>query len=184
MAETILVTGGARSGKSRMAEQLASGFDAVTYIATSIPVDVEMRHRIDKHRQRRPDSWITVEKYRDLDRVIAGHSHSKAILLDCITVMVSNLMLDLNIDWDKASMSDFDRAEKEVMGEIGKLIDGIRCFEGRFIIVTNEVGMSLVPEYPLGRAFRDIAGFVNQRLAEISDTVYLMVSGIAVKIKG
>ncbi|MDI6601595.1 MAG: bifunctional adenosylcobinamide kinase/adenosylcobinamide-phosphate guanylyltransferase [Thermoanaerobacteraceae bacterium] len=184
MAEIILLTGGARSGKSRKAEELATGYKKVVYIATSLPIDDEMRQRIQRHRQSRPEGWTTVEKYRDLYNVILKHKDSDVILLDCITVMISNILMDMDIDWDNPCQADFERAEKVVMHEIDDMLRGLEGFEGRFIMVTNEVGMSLIPEYPLGRAFRDIAGFVNQRLAQISDRVYLMVSGIALEIKG
>ncbi len=184
MGEVILITGGARSGKSRMAEEMAMNSEGVVYVATALPIDDEMRQRIRRHRQRRPSCWTTVEKYRDLGGVIRENVGAEVILVDCITVMITNILMDIEIDWNDPSSSDLERAEGEVMREADGIIGAADGFTGRIILVTNEVGMSLVPEYPLGRVFRDIAGSVNQRLAEACDRVYLMVSGIPLKIKG
>lgn len=184
MSEVILVTGGARSGKSRMAEKMASRFKRVVYIATAVPLDEEMKQRIQRHKKRRPSGWATVEKNRGLSAAIAKCGDADAILVDCITVMITNVLMDIGIDWDHPNSADLEKAESEVMKEIDEICAAAVGFTGCVILVTNEVGMSLVSEYPLGRAFRDIAGFANQRLARICDSVYLMISGIPLKIKG
>lgn len=184
MGDVILITGGARSGKSRKAEEIASGYKDVVYVATALPLDDEMKQRIQKHRERRPPGWITVEKHSGLGDVIRENTAAEVILIDCITVLISNILIEMDVDWDNPSPADFEKAEKEVLFEIEDIINALGSFKGCLILVTNEVGMSLVPEHPLGRAFRDIAGFVNQRLAKVSVKVYLMVSGIPLKIKG
>jgi len=181
MGKLIFVTGGARSGKSRFAESLAAQHERVRYIATAVAFDDEMRARIAKHRQSRPQSWLTCEGYRDVGRFLC---EADAVLLDCITIMVTNLMMDEPVDWDHATPAEADEAERHIQAEIDSLIAAARNFAGTLIVVSNELGMGLVPVYPFGRIYRDIAGRVNQRLAAAADEAYLTVSGIPVKIKG
>jgi adenosylcobinamide kinase / adenosylcobinamide-phosphate guanylyltransferase len=185
MGKLTLVTGGARSGKSTFAEKLASSFGhKVLYVATSIPFDDEMKLRIKKHREQRPSEWKTIESYRDMDRIIGESLEDReCVLLDCVTIMISNIMLDCFYDWDNIKASQIDEAEKVVRCEIGKLLHIIEVSCVPFIVVTNEVGMGIVPEYSSARAFRDFAGRANQMLAEKAQEVYLCVSGINVKIK-
>ncbi|MGB9779786.1 bifunctional adenosylcobinamide kinase/adenosylcobinamide-phosphate guanylyltransferase [Caldanaerobacter sp.] len=179
-----MVTGGARSGKSEFAEKLAyeKGKGDVLYIATSLPVDDEMKERIKRHRERRPSSWETVETYKDLDREILKRG-KKVVLIDCLTVMISNLLMEVDLTWEDFSLEEFDKVEKRIGEEVDKVLTLSRDGLG-IIIVTNEVGMGLVPEYRLGRIFRDIAGRMNKKVAEAAKEVYFMVSGIPVKIKG
>ncbi len=185
MGKIILVTGGARSGKSTFAEETAKKLgDNVLYIATSIAFDEEMKDRIRKHRAQRPASWDTVEAYKDLDRHLQGKLEGKhAVLLDCITVMVSNLMLERAYDWEGIAPEEINAVEDVVKTEIQKLIETAQHAPADFVIVTNELGMGVVPPTVLGRAVRDIAGRANQKLARTADEVYLCVSGIPVKIK-
>jgi adenosylcobinamide kinase/adenosylcobinamide-phosphate guanylyltransferase len=179
-----MITGGARSGKSEFAEKLAyeRGKGDVLYIATALPVDEEMKVRIEKHRKRRPASWETVEAYKDLDREILKRG-KKVVLIDCLTVMISNLLMEVDLTWENATSAQVDEIEKRINKEVGKILAVSNKGRG-IIIVTNEVGMGLVPEYKLGRIFRDIAGRMNKKVAEVAKEVYLMVSGIPVKIKG
>lgn len=180
MGKLILVTGGARSGKSSYAEDMASQLKGdILYVATSIPCDDEMKLRIKKHIGRRPSNWETLEAYKDFDIKLPPMLHKKSgVLLDCITNLVSNLILENYEDGE-----DNKNMENYITGEIMKLISISKKSSVPFIMVTNEVGMSLVPEYPLGRLFRDIAGSINQIIAGEADEVYLCVSGIPVKIK-
>ena len=179
----ILVTGGARSGKSRHAEALIGDSSQVLYIATSQILDDEMAARIEHHRQGRPEHWRTVERWQHLDALItAENDPHEAILLECITTMVTNQLFALGGDsspdgWDYAAM------ERSIEDEIRVLIDACQRCPAKVVLVTNEVGMGIVPENRLARHFRDIAGRVNQRLAAASDEVWLVVSGIGVKIK-
>lgn len=186
MDKFILVTGGARSGKSSFAESLAlsaHGDNDVLYIATSIPFDDEMKIRIKKHREQRPEEWVTLEAYKDFDKRLKEVGKRKVLLMDCITLMVSNIILEKCTDWNTLSKETASNAEQYVMHEVQKLIDTVRELGGTFIAVTNEVGMGIVPENKLSRLFRDIAGRVNQLFARSADEVYLCVSGIPVKIK-
>ena len=183
MGEMILVTGGARSGKSRYAQMLASEMGGpVTYVATATASDEEMAARIAKHRADRPASWRTVEAYRQLDRALAGVEG--AVLVDCLTLMTTNLMMDADLDYDTADQRALQAVEDDVQDQVSHLLRWGRARPGRLILVSNELGMGLVPVYRFGRVFRDIAGRVNQQAAEAADRVVLMVSGIPVTIKG
>ncbi len=179
------MTGGARSGKSRFAEKKASDFgDRVLYIATAVAFDEEMKERIRRHRQQRPSDWETLEAYRDFETSLPGLLAGRdAVLLDCVTVMVSNILLQKAMDWEGISVEEINAVEKEVDSQVRSLLSIIKNAEIPFVLVTNELGMGVVPPYALGRAFRDIAGRVNQILAGEAEEVYLCVSGIPVKIK-
>lgn len=185
MGKLILITGGARSGKSSFAEETARKLGrSILYVATAIPFDEEMKDRIRRHRERRPGGWETVEAYRDLDEILPGRLAGKdAVLLDCITVMVSNLMLEGSMDWEGAGMEEMQAAEERTGLEIDKLLKVVAASDIPFLLVTNELGMGVVPPTALGRAIRDIGGRANQLLARAADEVYLCVSGIPVKIK-
>lgn len=181
MGGMITVTGGARSGKSALAEQLAAraGGD-VLYIATARAFDDEMKDRIAHHRASRPANWRTYEGCYDIAAQIAAHAGP--VLLDCMTIFVTNRMLDRCEDWDSAPLELAQALEAELHAEI----DAWRAAAGgcgALIVVTNELGMGLVPAYRFGRIFRDIAGRLNQHLARVSDEVYFTVSGIPMKLK-
>ena len=185
MGKLILVTGGARSGKSSFAEETVRLFgDNILYIATATGFDDEMKERIRRHRLQRPSNWETLEAFCDFDKTLTGMLEGRdAVLLDCVTIMVSNIMLQKAMDWEKLSVDDINEVEKEVIRQVGTLLSIIKEADIPFILVTNELGMGVVPPYALGRAVRDIAGRVNQQLARAADDVYLCVSGIPVKIK-
>ena len=181
MGKLILITGGARSGKSTYAENLAKELGKVTYIATAVPFDGEMRDRIQKHRERRPAQWRTVEQYRDLGETLENIEGTA--LLDCVTVMITNLMMDMDVDWEAPSLRDGEIAEQRINGQIDAILSAARKREGTLIAVTNELGMGLVPVSAFSRLFRDVAGRVNQRLAAGADEVYFLVSGIPMRLK-
>ncbi len=179
----ILVTGGARSGKSRHAEALIGNSPQVLYIATSQILDDEMAARIEHHRQGRPVHWRTVERWQQLDELInADINPQHAVLLECITTMVTNLLFEYGGDKDPDEW-DYMALELAINDEIQLLIAACLCCPAKVVVVTNEVGMGIVPENRLARHFRDIAGRVNQQLAAAADEVWLVVSGIGVKIK-
>ncbi|MBN2403082.1 MAG: bifunctional adenosylcobinamide kinase/adenosylcobinamide-phosphate guanylyltransferase [Spirochaetes bacterium] len=186
MGKLIFITGGARSGKSAFAEELLKKQDSVVYVATSIAFDDEMRDRIAKHKSMRNPAWSTVEAYKDLDIVLEKSvNETKYILVDCLTIMISNLMtLENTIDWDTVDIDTVNNVEKRVQAEIDQLLSFARSFAGEIIIVSNELGMGVVPPAPLGRYYRDIAGRINQIVADAADSVYFVVSGIPLKIKG
>lgn len=181
----ILITGGARSGKSRHGERLAQEMAGrVMYIATSMVFDEEMAERIRHHQQSRPAHWRTVEAWRDLPAVITpDNDPEEAILLECITTLISNLLFDLVGDTPESSW-DYAAIEAHIEAHIDRLLTACATCPSPVILVTNEVGMGIVPENRLARHFRDIAGRVNQRLAAQAEQVWLVVSGIGVKIKG
>lgn len=178
-----LVTGGARSGKSRHAESLVNHAQRVLYIATSHVFDDEMAARIQHHRDGRPAHWRTEERWQQPGEIITPHNDpDEAVLLECITTLVTNLLFasgagDDPDNWDYAAL------EALVQNEIEALIAACAACPSPVVLVTNEVGMGIVPENRLARHFRDIAGRVNQRLAQAADEVWLVVSGIGVKIK-
>lgn len=182
----ILVTGGARSGKSTFAENLVRSFgDEVMYIATSIPFDDEMKERVKKHKERRPASWETFEGYKDLKQVFQRKDAAfQAVLLDCITVMVTNLMYEFggfNIeDLDDKSV---DCIEKKILQEVADFLDAADLSSQTSVLVTNEVGFGIVPDNRQARIFRDMAGRINQYIASRADEVYLVVCGLSMKIK-
>ena len=184
----ILILGGARSGKSRFAQRLAEKLGTkVVFVATAEPLDEEMALRIEEHKRVRSKSWRTLEVRSKVGQKLAGQiDNAEVVLLDCITLLVSNLLTsschcEQSEAIPEATTTD---PEKEVMAEIEDLIKCIDRYEGNFIVVSNEVGLGLVPENRLARVYRDLLGRANQLLAEHADEVYFMVSGIPVKIKG
>ena len=185
MGRIIFITGGARSGKSRFAEKLCSGTSDVLYIATAIGFDDEMRERITRHRAQRNPAWETVECYRNFPEVLGGRLPGHGtVILDCVTLMINNIMVvDSGVDWDCADVDVLNKIEREIVDEITGFISMANDFDGRTIIVSNELGLGLVPPTPLGRHYRDIAGKVNQMLASEAEEVFFMVSGLPVKIK-
>lgn len=179
----ILVTGGARSGKSRHAEALIADCPRVLYIATSQILDEEMAARIQHHRDGRPAHWRTAERWQHLDELITAQNQpEEGILLECITTMVTNLLFAFGGESDPECW-DYAALEVEIDTEIRALIAACQRSPAKVVLVTNEVGMGIVPENRLARHFRDIAGRVNQQLAKAADEVWLVVSGIGVKIK-
>lgn len=171
LRKVLLVTGGARSGKSRYAERRALGMGPrLLYVATAEPLDSEMARRIEEHRSRRAGLWQTLEEPLEVRRALElCHDRVDCALVDCVTLWLSNLVLR--------------RGEAAVEGEVEALLDLIRRTRFSLVFVTNEVGSGIVPDNPLARQFRDIAGKTNQRIAELADEVILMVAGIPVRIK-
>ena len=172
MSKIIFVTGGARSGKSRFAVERAKRSNSVLYIATCRRSnDKEMQKRIKMHVQHRPASWKVAEEPIKLKEVIEKNAKFfKVVLIDCLTLWVTNMILA-------------KKSEAEILDEISNVIKTMKKKKALFIIVSNEVGMGLVPVTKLGRYFRDVAGKVNQVVAKMSNEVYLLVSGISLKIK-
>jgi adenosylcobinamide kinase / adenosylcobinamide-phosphate guanylyltransferase len=163
-----LVLGGARSGKSRHAEALVTALPPPwLYIATGEPRDNEMAARIAEHRARRGAQWQTVEAPRDLAAALAAAPAGAAVLVDCLTLWLSNVML----------------AGSDVDAELARLERTLVERSGYTVLVANEVGLGIVPDNALARRFRDSAGRLNQRLAAAADRVVLLVAGIPMKIK-
>lgn len=182
MSRIVLITGGARSGKSSYSEGLLQGTDDVLYLATAIRTDEEMEERIRHHINSRNPNWITHEGFHHLDQAITGCDLSY-VLLDCVTNMVSNLMFDLSADPEILSIAEGEKLFERIKDEFLKLIRAVRESDKTLILVSNEVGMGLISEYKLGRMFVDYAGFINQMLAREADEVYFMVSGLPLVLK-
>ncbi|MFH0942078.1 MAG: bifunctional adenosylcobinamide kinase/adenosylcobinamide-phosphate guanylyltransferase [Chloroflexota bacterium] len=172
--KVVLVLGGARSGKSRFAQHLASASgEKVLFVATAEALDEEMRARITQHRKNRPAHWHTLEITSGLGpRLKAGIGDARTVIIDCLTLLIANLMGN----GDTTS-------EKRVIKEIEELIAAVSQLEANFIIVSNEVGLGLVPDNRLGRDFRDLAGKANQLIAKAASDVYFMVAGLPLKVK-
>jgi len=183
MNETVFIVGGARSGKSRLAEKLLATSEKVTYVATAVITDAEMQSRVDRHRQVRPPAWRTVEAPLRPDEAFASVAGG-AVLVDCLSVWVSNLLLGFwNTEHDCPTTTDTD-LEESFLTEIDRFLETITAYQGRVVIVSNEVGAGIVPANRLARTYRDLLGCVNQKTAAVADTVYWCVSGIPVPIKG
>lgn len=175
-----LVTGGARSGKSTFAESKYLSFEDVVYIATSRIWDDEMKERVAHHKRSRPSQWRTYEGNYNLRESIGDEKH---YLLDCITVLTSNIMFDITKDHEYIDFELQRTVEDKVIEELTALINLVDSKGYDLIFVTNEVGLSIVPENHISRVFRDIQGRINQRIASLSHQVYLVCCGIPVKIK-
>lgn len=186
MSKIVLVTGGARSGKSNFAEKLCiDQNNSTAYIATSIPFDDEMKDRVKKHKESRPQNWNTYEIYKDIYSIIKEISNKhKTVILDCVTLLVNNLMFTYDMDIDKANQEEINELEKYIKDQVKKLIEEIKKTNLYFVVVTNELGMAVVPDNKLSRVYTDIVGRINQQIASQSDEVYFVVSGIPMKIKG
>jgi adenosylcobinamide kinase / adenosylcobinamide-phosphate guanylyltransferase len=169
----ILITGGCRSGKSRFALDYANQhFSKKIYLATCEALDEEMGQRIEHHKKMRSPEWQTIEEPIEIVNKIRRYGDEvDVILLDCITLWLSNLLMRRKNDLD-------------IMDEVNRLIDTINQGQTSLILVSNEVGMGIVPADPLSRRFRDLSGMANQKIAEVVNTVILTVSGIPIFLKG
>ena len=179
MGKIVLVTGGARSGKSRFAEKYASKFgEKIAYIATAEVYDEEMAFRVKLHKERRPKDWTTIDAPYDAQDAIrsAGENHDM-ILFDCLTIYISNLILA------QKDFTDSKENYRVLEDKIGQLIKAAKEITGTVIFVTNEVGSGIVPENHLSREYRDIAGLANQFMGKAADEVYLVTCSIPVEIK-
>ncbi len=175
-----LVTGGARSGKSAFAESLYGSKMDVVYIATSKVLDREMENRVRLHRKARPDEWRTFEGNYNLHEAIGEEEN---YLLDCITALTSNIMYDMSKYRDDIDIELQRDIEDRVISEIEDLIKHVKAKNYNLVLVTNELGDSIVPEDHVSRVFRDTQGRINQKIASIADEAYLVCCGIPVKLK-
>ena len=169
--EIVLITGGARSGKSRYAELRAAEMGArPLYVATAEAKDEEMAKRIAKHRKRRGNQWRTIEEPLELtDALLAQRGKTDCALVDCLTLWISNLLIRHD--------------DKYASEKVEELIEKLPQLDFHLLFVTNEVGWGIVPDNPLARKFRDLAGWTNQRLAQAANEVNLMVAGMPMIIK-
>ena len=172
------ILGGARSGKSRFAQELAAKLGKrVLFVATGEALDEEMHARIKTHKRSRSPTWKTLEAPTDVAKALRNKiGDAEVVIVDCMTLLVSNLMGTEDMD--------AKTLEKKVTAELKELVAFMRTTKAHFIIVSNEVGLGVVPAYPAGRVYRDALGMANQMLARNADKVYFMVAGIPIPLKG
>ncbi len=175
--KSIFILGGARSGKSHFAQQLAGKLgDKVLFVATGEALDEEMQARIAEHKKARPKSWRTLEISTGIGKEIEKQiGDAEVVIIDCLTLLVSNLLHD---------EPAYPEAEKRVTTEIDELLACMDKLDASFIIVPNEVGMGLVPETRLGRIYRDLLGKANRLIAQHTNEIYFMVAGMPIEVKG
>ena len=167
-----LVLGGARSGKSHYAQELASAFQRVVFIATARRDDAEMERKIAEHRRQRPPSWKTLEAPETLERTIRKEGpRADLLVVDCLTLYLANIL------GRKAG------GQRQVRSRIQRLCEAVQTTEASVVIVSNEVGSGLVPPYRSGREYRDLLGELNQQIAKVADRVIFMVAGLPLTVK-
>lgn len=178
MAEIIFITGGSRSGKSSYAQKRTEALPGPrAYLATCPVIDEEMAERCRKHQEARSNAaWDTIEEERDIAGVLAADVAHRVILVDCLTLWINNLIF-------AAEQKGLMLTEEDIAQECRTLLAACQKFPGTVIFVTNEVGMGIVPDNPLSRRFRDIAGRCNQILASFAGEVIFMVSGVPLCLK-
>ncbi|MGA2193353.1 MAG: bifunctional adenosylcobinamide kinase/adenosylcobinamide-phosphate guanylyltransferase [Nitrospirota bacterium] len=173
MNRLIFITGGARCGKSGFAVTSAEKTGGtLTYIATASPGDPEMAARIERHKMLRGDCWKTVEEQLDLPRVFSEIPAGGTVVVDCLTLWLTNLIM--------ASGDDFEGVSRD---KAQWLAEALKGYDGTVFVVSNEVGMGIVPGNEMARIFRDAAGTVNRIIAGAADEAYLVVAGLPVKLK-
>ena len=182
MGKCILVTGGARSGKSQFVlEQAAKTGKPVLFVATAEPGDEEMQARIEVHKKNRPANWKTLEARANLGNEIEKNiGDAQTVIIDCITLLANNIFMD---GVSKTGQFSESKVEAALNAEIEGLLACAGRFKSKFLIVTNEVGMGIVPEHPMSRLYRDLLGKANQKLAQKADEVYLLVAGLQLRVK-
>lgn len=170
--KSVLFLGGCRSGKSRLAEEfVVSHFSRPCYVATMMKShDAELCERIETHQKRRGDSWHLIEEPRDLCLVLLSHQDKDVVLIDCLTLWLTNLLL--------ADLSDH-----EIRLEVDELAQAIGSCQSSVVLVANEVGLGIVPDSLLGRRFRDLAGWLNQQVAEVCQRVVFVAAGLPLILK-
>lgn len=193
MGYLYFLLGGARSGKSYYAEELAKNLsDKVAYIATAEIIDEEMKKRIDVHKSRRPSSWKTFEfengtpLIKDYGKILKCVSDEKydVVLIDCVTILLFRLIHQYRLDELEIIGNNLEKKiENEAELFFKEFLDQAKNSKLKFIVVSNEVGMGVVPPYPLGRVFRDLMGTVNKQIAAVSDEAYFFIAGLKQKIK-
>jgi len=183
MPKSIFIIGGARSGKSHYAQELAlKSSQPVLFVATAEAGDEEMRQRIENHRKSRPATWETLEVQTHIGSNISQKiGRAQTVVVDCITLLVNNVFKQHGNLADETINAPL--IEKEVVAEINELVDCINRANANFIIVSNELGLGLVPADRISRLYRDLLGKANQLLAQNIDEVYFLAAGIPLLIK-
>lgn len=171
MGDVVFLTGGARSGKSSFALKRAEGYAAKVFLATAETFDEEMVLRVKKHKEERGDEFHTIEEPVYLDKALQGiPGNTEVVIVDCLTVWAGNLLYKLKDDGT-------------IMSHVDRLLDVLQNPPCTIILVSNEVGMGIVPENAMAREFRDIAGVINQKVAGVSTEAWFLCSGIPMRLK-
>lgn len=171
MSKLILIGGGVRSGKSAFALELARGYGKRrAFVATARPGDAEMKQRIDRHREERGDGFETVEEPLDVPAALESVADRDVVVIDCVTVWLSNLL-------------EHELRHREILARVDRLVSVASKAHCATIVVVNEVGMGIVPVSPLGRSFRDVAGFAHQRLSAAAEEIYFATMGTVLKVR-
>lgn len=182
MKKIILLLGGARSGKSYFAQEMAKKTVKVLFVATAAPGDEDMRLRIERHKKDRPRNWRTLEATEHVgSRIEDEIEEEQTVIIDCVTLLVSNIFCRYD-DQQFENLTE-EELEQSLLSEIQELQVCLKKVEASFIIISNEVGLGIVPDNRMGRLYRDLLGKANQRLAQSADEVYLMVAGIPLRVK-
>lgn len=169
--KVILFIGGARSGKSALAEKIASNYSNVAYVATAKAIDKEMEERIKKHRDSRPSKWVTFEVDGKLeDSLVEACREAEAVIVDCLTIYVARRMEKI-VDDD------------EIVSEVAFAVEKAKSAGKTVMFVSNEVGLGIVPDYPVGRRYRDLMGITNQKVAGLADHVLFTIAGLTIDVK-
>lgn len=181
----IFIIGGARSGKSRFAEELALELGGpVTYIATAEARDPEMAERIARHQASRPAAWKTIEAPLELGEAVRSSSIANVVIVDCVTLYLTNLLMrELGAVGETENPVIPLELEAKIQTQITELIRAAKESNALVILVANEVGLGLVPPFIMGRFFRDLAGRTNREIAAAADKVFLLTAGIAIELK-
>jgi len=193
MAKIYLILGGARSGKSSFGEELAISLPGKTgYLATAKITDIEMEKRVDIHRKRRPADWITFEikkeetDKKEIDIIISSMESNgiKTVIVDCITNLLFRLIDHYKLDnMEIIENSLEEKIEEEVLDYFEYFLQRISKTDLNIIIVSNEIGLGVVPAFPLGRIFRDLMGIINKNIAKVSDEAYFFIAGMKQRLK-
>lgn len=187
MSHVILITGGSRSGKSTYAEKLClSEGSKLAYVATANIYDDEMKRRVELHKERRGEKWTSFEIPLAIDSYIVELSQYDYVLVDCLTMLILNKMFSLGHDLDNdthITQKIYEQIENETITFINDYMNAIGQIHSNIVIVTNEIGLGIVPESKLSRLYRDIVGKANQILAAEAKEVFFVISGIPLKIK-
>jgi adenosylcobinamide kinase / adenosylcobinamide-phosphate guanylyltransferase len=183
LKKIVLLLGGARSGKSHYAQEMAKNMaERVLFVATAEAGDEDMRHRIENHQRSRPAAWRTLEATTGIgDRIEDEIQDEQLVIVDCITLLINNIFC--HYDQKQFEVIEDSIIEKEVVAEVNELLKCIQKVDASFIIISNEVGLGIVPDNRMGRLYRDFLGRVNQMLAQAATEVYFMMAGIPLRVK-
>jgi len=193
LSKIYLLLGGTRSGKSTFGEKLAASFsDKVAYIATAKITDKEMEKRIVQHRKRRPAYWKTYEiknfpvRNKDIDNILANIKSEKinTLLIDCITNLLFAVIDEYDLsDRETVSNKVEEEIEKKVISFFKVFLSKLQSSNLNIIMISNEIGMGVVPAFPLGRIFRDLMGIINKEISSVANEVYLFIAGLKQRLK-